>query len=294
MENKYAFITGAGTGIGEALSRLLASRGWTVFAGVLPGQDTASLTGFRNGKIIPVEADITSEDTVSAAVSTVSASTGGRLDLLVNNAATNGFTVAGGPLESMAIDDLVHVMNVNLFGQMRVIQKFLPLLRNSVPSRIVNVTSAAVYITIPLGASYPVSKNAFSVFSRHLRMELAPFGIDVTSLEPGGVNTPMTSNDVMTGMGFLERSPAEIRELYRPYFIHPGEALDAAFRFLTPDEFALKVYRKVLCAKKFKPVYTIGPGVGFLPVMQHVLSQSTIEKLWKRQFRVGRPGKKKN
>jgi len=161
------------------------------------------------------------------------------------------------------------------------------------PGWIVNVTSAAVYITIPPGASYPVSKNAFSVFSRHLRMELAPFGIDVTSLEPGGVATPMTSSEVMTEMGFLERSPKEIRELYRPYFIHPGEALSETFRFLTPDEFAEKVYSRVLCAKKFKPSYTIGPGVGFMPVLQHVLSQSMIEKLWKRQFRVGRPGREK-
>ena len=146
------------------------------------------------------------------------------------------------------------------------------------------VSSSSIYFTIPLGCSYPVSKETLSVISRHLRIEMAPFGIEVTTLEPGGVNTAMTSYTEEDSEKVWDAIPDHMRTEYRKRFSSPGDGIRKGFKFIEPADFAEMVYKKIICARNLKPVYTLGKGVGFLPIMQRLLSKTVMEKISQRLF----------
>src|SRR5882757_3687921 len=99
-----------------------------------------------------------------------------------------------------------------------VVQAMTPLLRPS-KGRIINTTSGSVYMTIPMASAYPTSKAALKTFTQHLRMELAPFGIEVTNLEPGGVDTAMTETGPEAGAHQWALIPEPLREQYRRHFL---------------------------------------------------------------------------
>ena len=93
------------------------------------------------------------------------------------------------PLEYATVDDLHEIFEVNVFGQIAVIQAFLPLLRKA-RGRIVNISSVGAHIAIPFGGLLNASKSAFGLLSDTLRLELRPFGIRVCTVEPGAIKTP--------------------------------------------------------------------------------------------------------
>jgi NAD(P)-dependent dehydrogenase (short-subunit alcohol dehydrogenase family) len=203
--------------------------------------------------------------------------------LLVNNAATT--KGAGGAMETVDIEAFRRLFDVNFWGALRVTQALLPLVRKSDDPRIIMVGSPSQYLTIPLGAQYPVSKVAMAKMTEALRIELKPFGIQVTSLEPNGVETPMTS--------FTEREKAELwasfpERLLGPYqthFKYPGDVLRASFSFWSPERFADVVYQKVVTAKKMKPRYVIGPNAWILPTLDRWASKGARERLFEKMFR---------
>jgi NAD(P)-dependent dehydrogenase (short-subunit alcohol dehydrogenase family) len=205
------------------------------------------------------------------------------LQLLVNNATATG---APGPVETVDIEAFKQLMEVNLWGQIRVTQALLPLLRWGAPSRIIMVTSPAVYLTIPLSCSYPTSKQALTAVTRHLRIELAPFDIEVTALEAGSVTTPMTAGPSDQDAKLWESIPAPLRDQYQAVFSCPGKGIQEGFGLESPDSDADKVYRRIICARRLRPRYTLGKGVGFLPLLQRFLPDRALEHVFRRLFRV--------
>ena len=286
MTGDSVFVTGAATGIGLGIARKLDRLGWTVFAGVNETPPTELVRG-ASDRLTVIRTDVSDGAQVRQAAETVGQAVGDRgLRLLINNAAVAD--AAPGPVETIEMEKFRFLMEVNFWGPLRVIQAFLPLLRKHGQARIINVTSASIYLTIPTGCSYPVSKHALTALTDHLRMEMAPFGIGVTALEPGGVMTPMISG------GFSEESeaahwnsiPPPLRDQYRNAFTFPGKGLEAGFRFESPETYADQVYRKIISAGTLKPRYTLGKGVAVLPWMHRLLSKSLLERLWKRLLRV--------
>ena len=280
------FITGAATGIGLGIARKLDRLGWAVFAGVNKTPPSELLRG-ASDRLTAIPVDVTDGAQVEQAAETVGRAVGDRgLELLVNNAAVAD--AAPGPIETIDLEKFRFLLEVNFWGPLRVIQAFLPLLRKHGQARIINVTSASIYLTIPTGCSYPVSKHALAALTDHLRMEMAPFGIGVTALEPGGVTTPM-----ITG-GFSQKSeaahwdsiPSPLREQYQAAFSFPGKGLEAGFEFESPEAYADRVYRKIIAARTLRPRYTLGKGVAMLPWMHRLLSKRLIERLWRRLLRV--------
>src|SRR5579863_9276485 len=126
--NRSAVVTGAAMGMGMLLARKLAQRGWRVFAGVLPGLDTAELI---SGVSLTVIAQNVADDAmVRAGAQQVTQALGGAgLDLLINNAGIAD--IATGPIEGVNLEEGKKLLDVNLFGQVRVIKAFLPLLHQS-------------------------------------------------------------------------------------------------------------------------------------------------------------------
>lgn len=282
-KSQTAFLTGAATGIGMAIARKLDRVGWRVFAGV-HRTSPDELTRGASDRLTVMRVDVADPDEVAAAAAAVDHAVGqGGLELLISNAAMTG---APGPVESVSVDEFKQLMEVNFWGPLRLTQAFLPLLRRFGPARIVIVTSASVHLTIPLGCTYPTSKAALAALTRHLRMEMAPFGIDVTALEPGGVKTPMTAFRTEEEVACWEAIPPALLSQYEAAFTYPGTILQAGFEFSSPDEFAEAVYAKIICARKLKPAYTLGKGVAYLPVLHRILPQAAVERFFRRFFRV--------
>jgi NAD(P)-dependent dehydrogenase (short-subunit alcohol dehydrogenase family) len=178
-------VTGASTGIGLACARLLAGRGFQVFAGVRKEADAEALRS-EAASLHPVQLDVTDSEGIAEAARTVREAAGPGLAGLVNSA---GVAVTG-PLEYLPVDELRTQLEVNLVGQVAVLQAFLPALRLS-RGRIVNISSIGGRVALPLAGPYAASKFALEAVSDSLRRELAPWGVRVAVVEPGGVRTPV-------------------------------------------------------------------------------------------------------
>ncbi len=276
---KSAFITGAATGIGEGLVNKLQAEGWRVFAGFrsVPPERTH---WHNKPNVIPLRCDVTSEDDIQQAVRLISKATGGTLDLLINNA---GYAGNSGVIEAANMLDYRKTFEVNFWGPLQVAQACMPLLRKA-KGRIINTTSASVYLTIPMGSSYPVAKTALKALSHHMRLEMAPFGVEVTSLEPGGVETPMTALGEDVAAAQWASIPTHLRSEYRRHFCDGASAVSSNFKLYAPEKFADAVYRKIISTRRLKPSYLIGPGAAALPWLHRLLPTQQVLNIWNRMF----------
>jgi NAD(P)-dependent dehydrogenase (short-subunit alcohol dehydrogenase family) len=184
---RTVLVTGASTGIGEAIARRLDRSGYRVVAGVRKPEDAARLAAQLSDRLTTVTLDVTSPAQTAAALTRVEALTGSHgLFGLVNNA---GIAI-GGPLEHVPLDLVRHQFEVNVFGLLAVTQAFLPLLRIA-RGRIVNIGSIAGKAVSPMVVPYGMSKHAVEALTDGLRLELAGTGIETAVIEPGAVKTPI-------------------------------------------------------------------------------------------------------
>jgi NAD(P)-dependent dehydrogenase (short-subunit alcohol dehydrogenase family) len=258
----------------------LQREGWQVFAGYRNSPpDQARWFGMPN--VIVVPCDVTDSGQVVAAAGTVEGHTGGTLDLLINNA---GYSARDGVIEAANMAEYRRAFEVNFWGPVQVVQAMMPMLRQS-KGRIINTTSASVYMTIPMASAYPASKAALMVFTQHLRMELAPFGIEVTNLVPGGVETPMVDIGPEATAQFWASIPEPLREQYRRHFLDGATAIGDNFTFESPDAFADAVWKRIICAKRLRLTYLIGPrNATVLPWLHRLLPAQQVQNIWRRMF----------
>lgn len=280
---KSVFITGAATGIGLAAARRLLELGWRVFAGVMPGQARAELGRGDPELLTVLDLDITSEPSVRQAARQVGEAVGERgLYGLLNNAGVAH--IGSGVVAGVSIDEARALFDINVFGTLRVTQAFLPLLHRYGPARIVNMSSGAVRVPVPTSAIYNMSKCAIEGLTKTLRYELAPFGISVTAIEPGGVRTPMTANAETNLERVWSGMPAEVRARYeaamKPAHKNLVKALDKA----NPPELIAERIVFALTTKRPQPRYTAGKEVRLLPLIQKLLPETTFENILLREF----------
>jgi len=170
-------VTGASSGIGRACAVRLVGAGWRVLGGVRTAQDAESL---REQGVEALELDVTDASQIAAAADTV----GARLDGLVDNA---GIAIAA-PLELVPLDELRHQLEVNVVGQVAVTQALLPALRRG-RGRIVLMGSIGGRSALPFLGPYAASKHALEAVADALRVELRPWGIHVSIVEPASIAT---------------------------------------------------------------------------------------------------------
>jgi NAD(P)-dependent dehydrogenase (short-subunit alcohol dehydrogenase family) len=179
---RTVLITGATAGIGKHAAMLFAKRGWHVWAGYRKTEDAVLLQAL-DPNVQPLHLDVTDRRSVDVAYDAIVGS-GMRLDALINNAGVG----LGGPLEILPIDEVRRVYEINVFGCMRVTQRFLPLLRTS-RGRILNIGSLAGRLSMPFLTPYSSSKFAIEGLSDGLRRELRGQGVRVSLIEPGPLDT---------------------------------------------------------------------------------------------------------
>lgn len=194
---RAALVTGASSGIGAACAARLLSAGWRVFAGVRHVGDAPRGTE-------EVLLDVTSEEQIRAAAQRIE-----ELDALVNNA---GIAIAM-PLEFIPLEELRRQLEVNVIGQVAVTQAFLPHLRRS-HGRVVFVGSIAGKSALPFLGAYAASKHALEALADSLRIELRPFGITVSLVEPGTIRTPIWKKSAAVAESLSDRAPTELGDLY--------------------------------------------------------------------------------
>lgn len=183
---RAVLITGASSGLGEACALHMSRVGFHTLAGVRRPEDGERLRAAAAGRLTPVIVDVTDEKSVRAAVDEVTGLLGGAgLWGLVNNA---GIAVTA-PLECVPMEQMRRQLDINVIGQVQMVQGFLPLLRAGT-GRIVNVSSGLGNVALPYLGAYAASQFAKEALSDALRRELAPQRIPVVVIQPGAVLTP--------------------------------------------------------------------------------------------------------
>ncbi|MCL4162006.1 UNVERIFIED_CONTAM: hypothetical protein GTU68_051582, partial [Idotea baltica] len=181
MESKVILVTGASSGIGKATALALAERNHRVSAGARRIERMESLT---ESGVSAHFLDLTEEDSIEEFVADV-LKREGRIDVLVNNA---GYGVYGS-VEDVSIREAREQFEVNLFGLARLTQLVLPTMRDQGSGTIINLSSMGGKVYTPLGSWYHATKHALEGWSDCLRIEVAQFGINVSIIEPGAIET---------------------------------------------------------------------------------------------------------
>ena len=189
---QIALITGSSSGIGFETSLLLARNGICTYATMRNPSKSQEMLDITKKECLPLRVltlDVTEEKSTQKAIDMVMYEQN-RIDILVNNA---GYSLVGA-LEQISMDEIKEEFETNFFGIIKLIQKVLPLMRKQRSGRIINVSSLAGRIGLPLVSAYVSSKFALEGLSESLKYEVQDFGIYVILIEPGVIKTNFIKN----------------------------------------------------------------------------------------------------
>lgn len=224
MEN--ILITGAGRGLGLDLTAEALERGYSVIAGVRnpdgQAEELSKLAADYGEKLTVTRLDVTDEAGIAALAAELKEQ-GRTLGAIINNAAV--LTARNTQVEALDLQDMVTTMDINLYGPIRVVKHFLPLLTEADPS-IINISSEAGSITNAYPGDYPysISKTSLTMFSQQLHVYLQERGVHVLSVHPGWMHTDMGG----------EQAPTDPRQSARGVLdlIEQRTAPEGHFRFV--------------------------------------------------------------
>jgi len=199
---RSVLVTGASTGIGRATALRLDASGWKVFAGVRKAEDAEGLREAASSLLVPVFLDVTDADQIAAAAELIEKESEGGLAGLVNNA---GVAIPG-PLETIPIEDFRRQLEVNLVAYVAVTQALLEQIRRA-EGRVVFISSIGGRVAFPFGGPYHASKYGTEAIGDVFRQELRPWGLKVSIVEPGSIDTPIWERGQRMGEEIEARSP---------------------------------------------------------------------------------------
>lgn len=276
-ESKTIVITGCSSGFGRAAALRLARRGWRVFATVRKDADRVSLLAEAAGAPLEVcLCELTDAAQVAALAQAVLAQAP-RLDALLNNAGT----AFPGPLELQPIADLRRQLEVNVIAQAAVTQALLPTLK-AARGVILNVSSMGGRVAFPVTGAYHASKFALEALSDAWRIELAPFGVRVVVLEPGGSPTAIWGSGEKNGAAALEDPRAAA---YRPLIDRYLKLADASARHGFPPEQLAALVERVLAEPRPRARYVLPARAGFNIFLRELLPDAVWDFALRRIFR---------
>lgn len=249
---KRVLITGAASGLGKALALRWAKAGADVcVADINPdrGGETVAEIQALGANSFYQHCDITSEADIALTKQAIQQQFGG-VDLVVNNA---GVATAGA-LHEEDIQQWEWVLNINVLGAVRVLQAFVPMMKEQGGGKVLNVASQAGITTVPLLASYAASKAAMVSFSETMRLELADDNIDVCVLCPGFFKTNLDES-VRSGNPAMK---SVVTKLLEKASITAAEVADFAFQSVQKNTFMILTHpdgRKANLIKRLLPGY---------------------------------------
>jgi len=278
MNSKVFLITGSSTGIGEASAISLAKKGHKVFAGVRKKDDGGLLVSKAGDNIIPVILDVTSAESIEAAHQFISNKITDLkrqgLDGLVNNAGI----VISGPLEFLRIEALRLQFEVNVTGVLAVTQKFLPLIRVAT-GRIVNMGSLSGLLAVPFVGPYSASKFALRGLTDSLRIELSPWKIRVSLIEPGPIATPIWEKSKKTATDLFKDLSSDFDKYYKEILDRFKIVLEREAGNAVSVEVVVKAVEHALEASSPRLYYPVGRGARVQSALSHLIPQVFMDKV---------------
>jgi NAD(P)-dependent dehydrogenase (short-subunit alcohol dehydrogenase family) len=259
IQQKVILITGASSGIGYDAALRLAGQGHKVYGAA---RRVELVERLRDRGVVPIKMDVTDEVSMIDGVNNI-IDVEGRIDVLVNNA---GYGYLGA-IENVSIAEAKRQLEVNVFGLARLTQLVLPFMRKQHSGRIINTSSVAGKAVIMFGGWYNVSKFAVEAFSDALRMEVKPFGIDVSIIEPGGIKTDWG----IIAANNLDASSIETAYEYAGYRMASMLKLGYTSNFLSDPKKVAKAISRAVNARRPKVRYRMGAGSGLIVFLHAIL-----------------------
>jgi NAD(P)-dependent dehydrogenase (short-subunit alcohol dehydrogenase family) len=266
-------VTGASRGIGKAIAEHLAEQGWDVIAGVRRPEDEAVLGATRG--VTPVRLDVTDAEQVAALDEVLPQ----RVDAVVNNAGV----VIGGPLEAVPIDELRRQFDVNVIGQIAVTQALLPRLRQS-RGRVVFVSSVNGQIATPMLGPYCASKFALEASADALRMELRPWGIRVSIVQPAQTATDMWDTAEQSADDMEAAMTSGQRVLYAKHVGGFRKMIPTSRKLAVPAGKVAEVVEAALTDRRPRARYTPGMGPRLQMAVVNALPTVVADVLLRKAF----------
>jgi NAD(P)-dependent dehydrogenase (short-subunit alcohol dehydrogenase family) len=200
-----ALVTGSSSGIGFETALLLARSGFHTYASMRNLEKSKNITEIANTEKLPlqvIQLDVNDDKSVKDAIDKIVAENR-RIDVLVNKAGYGLFS----PIEDVTLDQVKDQFETNFFGVVRVTKEALPIMRKQRKGTIVNVSSGAGRVGVPVYSAYVASKFALEGLSESMRYELKEFGINIVIIEPGVIKTNIVENLKTADIRSRSKSP---------------------------------------------------------------------------------------
>ena len=239
-------VTGAGRGIGLAITEHMSQRGWDVYATARSDSALSSLDRLSNVHAIPL--DITDRASI--------AKLSGQLPTALNGVVNSAGIIVNGPVEGLSLDDLSRQLDVNVTAQIGVTQAVLPKIREA-RGRIVFMSSVSGLITTPGTGAYCASKYAVESLADALRMELRPWRIPVSLIEPGPIRTDMWGDMLTEHDRMVAQLTDENRALYASHLAGTRKLLGRMQKLAADPKKVTKAVDHALTSKRPKRRYIL-------------------------------------
>lgn len=284
--DRSVVITGASSGIGKASVAVMSGAGWKVFAGVRKAADGTKLQAEYAG-VRPLIIDVQDAASISSAAR--------ELESQLNGSGLAGLVNVAGigmvrPIEYAPLPDVREIFEINVFGQIAIIQAFAPLLRRR-KGRIVNITSVGVNIAIPFGGLLNASKSAFSMLSDTLRLELRPFGIHVATIEPGAIATPAVEKTLGDIEGVIASLPDEAKAQYGSMLRNFARIAYSREKNGSSPEVVARAIHHALTSDRPRIRYRAGKHAKLLATLPKLLPEWLMDEIRLRMFALSAPPK---
>ncbi len=266
MKNiKVILVTGSSRGIGEFVVKYLEELGHIVYG--------SSRSIPKNANKNHIELDVTNLASCQRAIEKILAEKG-RIDVLINNA---GFHLTGAAQEN-SLEELQAQMDLNFYGSVNMIKSVLPLFMEQKSGSIINMSSLGGLLSLPYTSAYNASKFALEGYTEALRLELLPFGIFVSNLEPGYVNS-----------GTIDQSigrPTLAIPLFAKYREQMHQKMEKDSLTGTPKKVIAETFEKIINAEKPNFRYKIGGMSKTLPLLKALMPQGYFENTVLKSFKL--------
>ncbi len=258
--SKVILITGASSGIGKSIGEYLFKKGMTVY-GTSRNPQEKEINGLKM-----ISLDVTDIESINNAIEKVIANEN-RIDVLINNAGM-GIT---GPIEDTPTDEMRKVFDTNFFGAIDMMKAVLPQMRKQRKGLIVNITSIAGYMGLPFRGVYSATKGALELITEATRMEVKPFGIDITNVAPGDFATNIAAGRYHT--------PVFEDSAYKEKYAENLALMDAdVSKGMSPEVMAKSIF-EIIQSTSTKGHYKVG---AFMEKFSIVLKRLLPDKMYER------------
>lgn len=230
LDGKTAIVTGAASGMGRAIASLFHAQGARIVAADLNGAAAEALARELGGNVLAVQADVSSEESVSA-LARQSVERFETVDILVNCA---GVPQVVTPIEELDEQTWQRIMNVNAKSIFLTAKHLVPVMKASGGGAIVTIASVVGVRPKPLQNAYCASKAAAIALSQSLALELAPSGIRVNIINPGAAETPMLGQFLKPDVAVEDARKVFASNIPLGKLVQPGDVAEAALYLASP------------------------------------------------------------